>query len=217
MTTHEAISKVQGQLAAMGVAKNQTNEHQNYSFRGIDDICNALAPLLADSGLVIAPSVLERSVIEKPTRHGGTLFYVCLRILYTLSMNHEDKIEVTVFGEAMDSGDKATNKAMSAAYKYMCLQTFCIPTEGDDDPDASTPDEVLYQPRTPPNIDLPTPDLNACSVTEEELCSIGRPTTSDKIYQAYLAVFDKYHHEKQSQEKITRAYNGHSQLLEQQR
>ena len=37
----------------------------------------------------------------------------------------------------MDSADKATNKAMSAAYKYMAMQTFCIPTEGDNDADAS--------------------------------------------------------------------------------
>jgi hypothetical protein len=40
----------------------------------------------------------------------------------------------------MDMADKATNKAMSAAYKYACLQAFCIPTEGDNDADASTPD-----------------------------------------------------------------------------
>jgi len=38
----------------------------------------------------------------------------------------------------MDSGDKATNKAMSAAYKYMAFQTFAIPTEGDNDADAHT-------------------------------------------------------------------------------
>ena len=43
---------------------------------------------------------------------------------------------VRMAGESMDTGDKATNKAMSAAYKYACMQTFCIPTEGDNDADA---------------------------------------------------------------------------------
>ncbi|MNY54686.1 hypothetical protein D3C86_1905820 [compost metagenome] len=38
----------------------------------------------------------------------------------------------------MDSGDKATNKAMSAAYKYAAFQAFCIPTEGDNDADGQT-------------------------------------------------------------------------------
>ena len=41
-----------------------------------------------------------------------------------------------VIGEGMDSGDKATNKAMAIAYKYACFQTFCIPTEEMKDPDS---------------------------------------------------------------------------------
>jgi hypothetical protein len=50
------------------------------------------------------------------------------------------------FGEAMDSGDKATNKAMSAAYKYVTFQTFCIPTEGDNDADLTTHETVPTPP-----------------------------------------------------------------------
>ena len=43
------------------------------------------------------------------------------------------KHTASTFGEAMDSSDKATNKAMSAAYKYAAFMTFCIPVEGDND------------------------------------------------------------------------------------
>jgi len=57
---------------------------------------------------------------------------------------------VTMFGEAMDSADKATNKAMSAAYKYACLQAFCIPTEGMmPDADATTPQPLPKTPAAP--------------------------------------------------------------------
>ena len=38
----------------------------------------------------------------------------------------------------MDTSDKATNKAMSAAYKYAAFQTFAIPTEADNDADGHT-------------------------------------------------------------------------------
>ena len=38
----------------------------------------------------------------------------------------------------MDSGDKATNKAMSAAFKYAAFQAFAIPTESDNDADSTT-------------------------------------------------------------------------------
>jgi hypothetical protein len=54
------------------------------------------------------------------------------------------KHTVKTYGEAMDSGDKATNKAMSAAYKYAAFQAFCIPTEGDNDADATTPEPVTH-------------------------------------------------------------------------
>ena len=40
----------------------------------------------------------------------------------------------------MDSGDKATNKAMAIAMKYALFQVFCIPTEEMKDPDAETPE-----------------------------------------------------------------------------
>jgi hypothetical protein len=53
------------------------------------------------------------------------------------------KHTVKTFGEAMDSGDKATNKAMSAAYKYAAFQAFAIPTEGDNDADAQTHEVAL--------------------------------------------------------------------------
>ena len=47
----------------------------------------------------------------------------------------------------MDSGDKATNKAMAIAFKYACFQVFCIPTEEMKDPDGETP-EQLHQHRS---------------------------------------------------------------------
>jgi len=49
-------------------------------------------------------------------------------------------------GESMDSGDKATNKAMSTAYKYFCFQTFCIPTDEPKDSENDTP-EIAASPQ----------------------------------------------------------------------
>jgi hypothetical protein len=43
-----------------------------------------------------------------------------------------------MIGEAMDSGDKSANKAMSAAQKYALLQVFCIPTEEPKDTENET-------------------------------------------------------------------------------
>lgn len=133
------IAAVQAEIAQTGIAKNRNNQQQGYKFRGIDDVYNALAPILAKNGLVIVPRILARTVVEKTTKAGSALNYVTVEAEFDF-IAAEDGSMVTArsFGEAMDSADKATNKAMSAAYKYTAFQTFCIPTEGDNDADNTT-------------------------------------------------------------------------------
>lgn len=144
MTTPQvyvAISNVMAGLARAGIGKVRKNESQGYKFRGIDDVYNALAPLMAGEGLCILPKCLSRSVTERQSARGGVLFAVVVDVEFTFASSKDgSSVTVRVPGEAMDSADKATNKAMSAAYKYACLQTFCIPTEGDNDADAHHPE-----------------------------------------------------------------------------
>lgn len=136
---YAAIATVMGKLSKEGIAKNRNNSQQGYKFRGIDDVYNALAPYLSESKLLILPRVLSREVTERQTQKGGTLFYVVLDVEFDLVSGEDgSKHTIKVVGEAMDSADKATNKAMSAAYKYACMEAFCIPTEGDNDADGTT-------------------------------------------------------------------------------
>ena len=138
---YSAIANVTANLAKEGISKDRKNTQQGYSFRGIDDVYNALAPFLAQAKLCILPRVESREVVERESQKGGALFYVTVKVDFAF-VSAEDSSEhhVVTYGEAMDSGDKATNKAMSAAYKYACMQAFCIPTEGDNDADAKPHD-----------------------------------------------------------------------------
>jgi hypothetical protein len=141
MNVYEAIAAVSAELAVAGIGKDRKNAQQGYSFRGIDDVFNALAPVLARHSLVILPRVMSREVVERQTQKGGALFYVTVGVEFDfVSAKDGSKHTVVTYGEAMDSADKATNKAMSAAYKYAAMQTFCIPTVGDNDADATTHD-----------------------------------------------------------------------------
>lgn len=136
---YAAIAAVTADLSRVGIAKGRRNTQQGYNFRGIDDVYNVLAPALAAHKLCILPRVLNREVTERQTQKGGVLFYVVCAVEFDfVSAEDGSRHTVAVIGEAMDSGDKATNKAMSAAYKYAAMQTFCIPTEGDNDADATT-------------------------------------------------------------------------------
>ena len=136
---YAAINAVQGALATTGIGKDRRNEQQNYKFRGIDDVYNAVARLLATHGLCIMPRCTDRAVVERTNAKGTALFYVTVRMEFDFVASADGSTHTVVtYGEAMDSGDKATNKAMSAAYKYALMQTFAIPTEGDNDADATT-------------------------------------------------------------------------------
>lgn len=134
---YKAIAAVQAAVAKEGIAKDRKNESQNYKFRGIDDVYNVLCQLLSDAGLVILPRVISREQVERVTKSGSALFYTNVMVEYDFVSAADGSIHTArVCGEAMDNGDKSTSKAMSAAYKYACMQTFCIPTEGDNDADS---------------------------------------------------------------------------------
>jgi len=147
MQVYKAIAAVAAELAQVGVGKRQKNESQGFRFRGIDDVMNALSPVMARHGLMLLPRVLSRTVVERANARGTALFYVVLDVEYDIvaaedGSNHT----VRVMGEAMDSGDKATNKAMSAAYKYAMFQAFCVPVDGTPDADATTHEVVVTEP-----------------------------------------------------------------------
>jgi len=140
MSVYRAINAVQSELSKTGITKDRTNSQgSGYKFRGIDDVYNAIAPLLSKHGLCILPRVLARTCDERTSKNGGALFYVTVEAEFDFVCAEDgSKHTVKTFGEAMDSGDKATNKAMSAAYKYAAFQAFSIPTESDNDADSHT-------------------------------------------------------------------------------
>lgn len=134
MKVYQAINNVQADLARVGIEKARKNVQQGYMFRGIDDVYCALSPLLAKHGLCILPRVVSRDMTERQTAKGGLLFYTVLTVEFDfVAVEDGSKHTIVTVGEAMDSGDKSSNKAMSAAYKYAALQAFAVPTEGDND------------------------------------------------------------------------------------
>jgi hypothetical protein len=157
MNVYQCIAAVTKALSKTGISKDRKNSQQGngYMFRGIDDVYAALSPLLAEHQLCVLPRVLERTVTEQTSKSGGLLFYTVLKVEFDfVSAEDGSKHTVCTVGEAMDSGDKSSNKAMSAAYKYACFQAFCIPTEGDNDADSST-----HELKTKPHMD--TKKVNA--------------------------------------------------------
>lgn len=120
------------------IKKGQVNSQQGFRYRGIDDVLNALNPIISKHGIFIVPEVLDMQCEERSAKNGGALLRVMLKIRFTFFAKDGSNINATVIGEAIDGGDKAANKAMSVAFKYACFQVFCIPTDEMKDPDAET-------------------------------------------------------------------------------
>lgn len=136
---YKAINAVAADLAKDGIEKGRKNEQQGYKFRGIDDVFNALGSLLPKHGLCVLPRVVSREAVERRNSKGNPLFYTFLQVEFDfVAAEDGSKHTVTTIGEAMDSADKSSNKAMSAAYKYAVMQAFAIPLEGEKDADETT-------------------------------------------------------------------------------
>lgn len=134
MNIYEAISQTMADVGFVG--KNTKNTQQGFMFRGIDAVMNALNPAMQKNHIFIVPQVLEQTREERQTKEGKNLIYSICKIKYTFYAQDGSSISAVVIGEGMDTGDKATNKAMSIAFKYACFQVFCIPTEEMKDPDS---------------------------------------------------------------------------------
>lgn len=183
-SVYRAIARVAAEMARTGVAKDRVNQGQRFNFRGIDDVMNALAPVLSDNALVILPRVMSREVVERKSNNGGALFNVTVMVEFDfVCATDGSRHTVCMAGEAMDSADKATNKAMSAAYKYACFQAFCIPTEGTPDADSDSHHVEQAAPPRPRSVE----DAPAVTLSPEQIdnhCRAIAEATSEAALKA---------------------------------
>lgn len=126
---HQAMLAVMNDAAVIGIGKDDVNQGQKYRYRGIERAMNTMVGILIKHRVLVLPSY--ETIVEKdlPTKSGGSMEYVKVRGKFQF-MSAEDgsTVETQYFGEAADSGDKATTKAQSVAFRTALFQTFVIPT-----------------------------------------------------------------------------------------
>ena len=140
---YKKMSEVMRDIGSVG--KDQKNQAQGFKFRGIDQFVNSLYPALTKHGVFMAPRcVSEQHELKEVTRGSGKAgIDKHVTILMEYDFFAEDGSKVTVGpipAEGLDSGDKATNKALSAALKYALIQTFSVPTEDMAEADLDSPE-----------------------------------------------------------------------------
>ena len=137
---YRAINSITAAMAKDGIPKAHMNLQDQYSYRSIDDVLGRLAPLLAKHRLCVLPRVLKHEGADRLGDNQSVVTSVHVLIAYDLVSSRDgSRHTIKASGEALDSSDKATAKAMSAAYKSAMLQTFCVPVTGGIDADATSP------------------------------------------------------------------------------
>lgn len=142
-TIHARMAAILAELPAIG--KDSENTQQGFMYRSHDDVLNALNPLLAKYGVYIVPEVVERVTDRRETRSGSVMYEVNLLVRYSFIALDGSWIAGSAWGEGTDSGDKATNKAMTMALKNMLAQAFAVSTQEAQgyDADGQTPEETV--------------------------------------------------------------------------
>jgi hypothetical protein len=201
---YPAICSIIGDIGA--IAKNKKNQKQGFMYRGIDDVMNALQPMLAKYHVFVVPTVLEQYREDGTTKAGGVSHLSIFKIKYTFYAEDGSFIESVTVGESADTGDKGSNKAMAIAFKYALFQVFCIPTEEMPDPDAETPPEMEKKPKATPKPSTktapvpPQPVISEKKMIESEITNLifpnatkdGRGEPDDKMVSMYRMHMWKY-------------------------
>lgn len=145
------IMSVMKEIKAIG--KTSRNEQQKFMFRGIDDMYNAIHPLFQQNGIFIIPKITNHIIvereIEKDNGRKSKFYHVTIDADFTFFAEDGSSVTSQMKGEAIDYGDKGTNKAMSIALKYSLMQMFLIPTQDlkNLDPDKVVPLEKAEEPK----------------------------------------------------------------------
>ena len=138
-TVVEALAAVMEEVQA--IRKGDRNTQQNFNFRGIDAVVNAVGPALRKHGVIVIPTGAHYDEQRYESRNGAQMRGVTTSVCYRFYGPAGDHIDANVLGEASDSGDKAIPKAFSVAFRTLLLQTLCVPTD-EVDPDAQSHERV---------------------------------------------------------------------------
>lgn len=136
-TLVERLVAVKREVGA--VAKGDRNSAQGFNFRGIDAVVNAVAGPLMKHGIMSYPSKVISTKRGTATTSKGSVMNTVEVVMQYAFTDGKSTLYFEAPGEAFDSGDKGTPKAMSVAYRTALLQALTLPT---DEPD---PDSESYE------------------------------------------------------------------------
>jgi hypothetical protein len=124
---HVAWTRVMGEVQWIGKGRS---DGLRYEFRGIDAVLNAVGPALRKHGVSVVQTAVEPTYSTMPTSGGKQMMLCRVTVTYQVIGPRGDYLPFALqsVGEAFDSGDKATPKAVSVALRSLYINSLAIPT-----------------------------------------------------------------------------------------
>lgn len=105
-----------------------------YRFRGIDALLNQLHPAFITVGVHVVPELLSEERSSYETAKKAVMFHSSVRVRFTFySVLDGSSVAAVAAGEGVDTGDKATGKAITSAFKSAMWIVLSVPTENAED------------------------------------------------------------------------------------
>ena len=180
LNLYQKLAKITGEIGV--IAKDGNNQQQKYKYIEYETIAGKFRELFSKYGVVLIPSMVEQERSAITTSRGSSGVSTVCHFEFTVvnADKPDDRFVVKWQGEAADYGDKATNKAATAAVKYYLMRQFNISSKGDEDPDSQTP-EVAQKQQKPVMA-----SVRQIVVVSKRLAAKG--VTSDEDRKAILGV-----------------------------
>lgn len=149
---YTALIAAMADIAKTGIAKTSRADlgGAKVNFRGIEAAMNEMSVVLIRHGISVTPAYSDLSIQERSKVEGKATRFVTVKGRFTFAAADGSSVACECYGEAMDSGDKATTKAQSVAFRTALFQQFVIPTmamdpeaDGEEEEEEEETDDAL--------------------------------------------------------------------------
>ena len=190
LNIYEKMSLITSEIGV--VEKNlevPTGGKKSYKAVSERDVLDAVKPIEAKYRVYSYPAsrqVIDRDVLVKESEYNGqvtrtnSLFMRIDTVYRFVNMdNPAEYIDITTYGDGIDTGDKATGKAMTYADKYALMKGYKISTGDDPDKDASP--EHGYERKAEPKASAKQVSMIENLYTDEEMETLFAWAKVDRI------------------------------------
>jgi hypothetical protein len=172
LNIYERLSLITAEIGVVEKSlKVQVNQNSSYKAVSERDVLDAVKPIEQKYRVYSYPAsrqIVDRDILTKESEYQGkvtrsnTLFMRVETVYRFVNIdNPTEIIETTVYGDGLDTGDKATGKAMTYADKYALMKAYKLSTGDDPDKEAS-----------PENVFDKKPKATELKATEKQIAMI---------------------------------------------